>query len=344
MTVRVGVIGVGMIGADHVRRLTTALAGATVTALTDIDATRAATVAARFGGVTVHASGQEVIGDASVDALVVTSSGPTHEEYVLASIAAGKPVFCEKPLATTAGACWRIIEAETAARRRLVQVGFMRRYDAAYRELKSVARGGSIGAPLLLHLAHRNPVVPPAFTTEMVITDSAVHEVDLTRWLLDSEIASVMVLRPKRSSRAAPGLQDPMVIELRTADGVLVDVELSFNVGYGYDIRGEVVGESGNVQLADGGDIVVTTRGSRGAAVPAGWRERFIRAYDTELQEWINGVADQREADGPSSWDGYAATVVTDACIAALEGDGWVDVALRERPALYASHPSTLDV
>jgi myo-inositol 2-dehydrogenase/D-chiro-inositol 1-dehydrogenase len=341
MTVRVGVIGVGMIGEDHIRRMTTVLAGAAVTALTDVDAARAAEVAARFGGVTVHASGQDVIGDDVVDAVVVTSWGPTHEEYVLASIAAGKPVFCEKPLATTAGACWRIIEAETATGRRLVQVGFMRRYDAAYRELKSVARGGSIGEPLLLHLAHRNPVAPPTFTTEMVVTDSAVHEVDLTRWLLESEIASVMVLRPKRSSKAAPGLQDPMVIELRTTGGVLVDVELSVNVGYGYDIRGEVVGESGNVQLADRGDIVVTTLGGRGAAVPTGWRERFIRAYDRELQEWIDGVAEQREADGPSSWDGYAATVVTDACIAALERDGWVDVALRERPALYASNDLT---
>ena len=115
MTVRVGVIGTGMIGEDHVRRLTAVVAGATVTAVTDVDKDRAAAVAQRFGVPAVHASGEDVIADAGVDAVVVASWGPTHEEYVLAAIAAGKPVFCEKPLATTPEACSRIIDAETAA-------------------------------------------------------------------------------------------------------------------------------------------------------------------------------------------------------------------------------------
>ncbi len=88
MTVRVGVIGTGMIGEDHVRRLTTVVAGAAVTAVTDVDKDRAAAVAERFGGPTVHASGEDVIADAGVDGVVVASWGPTHEEYVLASIAA----------------------------------------------------------------------------------------------------------------------------------------------------------------------------------------------------------------------------------------------------------------
>jgi myo-inositol 2-dehydrogenase/D-chiro-inositol 1-dehydrogenase len=104
MTVQVGVIGVGLIGEDHVRRLTTVLDGASVTAVTDVDSGRAAAVAERYGVATVHTTGEEVIADPQVDAVVVASWGPTHEQYVLASIAAGKPVFCEKPLATTAQA------------------------------------------------------------------------------------------------------------------------------------------------------------------------------------------------------------------------------------------------
>jgi myo-inositol 2-dehydrogenase/D-chiro-inositol 1-dehydrogenase len=334
MTVRVGVIGVGMIGQDHIRRLTTVLAGAAVTALTDVDADRAAKVSDRFGGATVHVTGQDVIADDNVDGVVVTSWGDTHEEYVLASIAAGKPVMCEKPLATTADACWRIVEAETKAGRRLVQVGFMRRYDAAYRALKQAASNGSIGAPLLAHFAHRNPAVPSTFTNEMVINDTAIHEIDVTRWLLDEEIASTTILKPKRSSKAAAGLQDPMVVVFQTESGVLVDVELNINVGYGYDIRAEVVGESGNVRLADGGDILVTHDAGRSSKVTADSRERFIRAFDAEFQEWIDGIAQGREAGGPSSWDGYAATVVADACIAALDG-GWRSVSLRDRPAFY---------
>jgi myo-inositol 2-dehydrogenase / D-chiro-inositol 1-dehydrogenase len=356
MTVRVGVIGTGMIGEDHVRRLTRVVAGASVTAVTDVDKDRAAAVTERFGVPTVHANGEDVIADDQVDAVVVASWGPTHAEYVLASIAAGKPVFCEKPLATTPEACSRILDAEIAAGRRLVQVGFMRRYDEGYRALKIAAANGSIGAPLLAHMAHRNPAVPPTVTSEMAINDSVVHEIDVTRWLLDEEITSVMILAPKRSRKAADGLQDPMVVVFRTGSGVLVDDELSVNVGYGYDIQAEIVGESGNARLGSGlgggAPIVVTTGGGRACAVPADWRERFISAYDEEFREWIDDVAAGREASGPSSWDGYAAAVVAGACITALHGasegasgaasqgasgaaSGWAEVVLQDRPDFY---------
>jgi len=342
MTVRVGVIGTGMIGEDHVRRLTTVVAGAAVTAVTDVDKDRAAAVAEKYGVPTVHGEGHDVIADEQVDAVVVASWGPAHEEYVLGSIAAGKPVFCEKPLATTPEACWRVIEAETGAGRRLVQVGFMRRYDAGYQAVRLAAANGSIGAPLLAHMAHRNPAVPPTVTSEMAINDSVVHEIDVTRWLLDEEITSVMILTPKRSRKAADGLQDPMVVVFRTESGVLVDDELSVNVGYGYDIQAEVVGESGNARLAGGAPIVVTNEAGRTSAVPAGWRERFIGAYDEEFRVWIGDIAAGREASGPSSWDGYAAAVVADACIGALHGasggpagGGWAPVTLRQRPDFY---------
>ena len=142
MTVRVGVIGTGMIGQDHIRRITQVLSGGAVVAVTDVDAGRAESVASGLPGATVHPTGRDLIGDGGVDAVLVTSWGPTHEEHVLAAIEAGKPVFCEKPLATTKEACLRIIDAEVALGRRLVQVGYMRRYDAAYRAMKEVVDSG----------------------------------------------------------------------------------------------------------------------------------------------------------------------------------------------------------
>jgi myo-inositol 2-dehydrogenase / D-chiro-inositol 1-dehydrogenase len=331
MTVRVGVIGVGLIGEDHVRRLTAVLDDAAVTAVADVDKDRAAAVAERYGVATVHTTGEEVIADPQVDAVVVASWGPTHEQYVLASIAAGKPVFCEKPLATTTEACERVLAAEIAAGRRLVQVGFMRRYDRAYQDLRAAVHDGSIGAPLLAHMAHRNPSVPPTVTSEAAINDSAVHEIDVTRWLLDEEITSVMVLAPRHSTLASDQLQDPMVILFRTASGVLVDDELGLNVRYGYDIRAEVVGETGQARLPAGNPV------------PPDWRVRFVDAYDTEFRAWIADVAAGREPGGPTAWDGYAATVVAGASVTALHaGETWVPVPLRERPEFYRAERSGL--
>jgi myo-inositol 2-dehydrogenase/D-chiro-inositol 1-dehydrogenase len=333
----VGVIGTGMIGQDHIRRMTTVLSGVRVTAVTDVDAAVAAEVGGRIGA-TVHATGAGLIADPQVDAVLVCSWGPTHEEYVLASITAGKPVFCEKPLATTQEACLRIVDAEVAHGSRLVQVGYMRRYDHAYRALKLALDGGEIGAPLMMHCAHRNAGVPSHYTKEMAITDTAVHEIDMVRWMFGAEIEAVRVLVPRRNSNGGD-LQDPLLIIMELAGGVLVDVETSVNIRYGYDIRGEIVGERGTAALGEASPIAVRTDRRLATPVPADWRERFIQAYDIELQEWIHALTGSGHPQGPTAWDGYAAAVVSDAGVAALRTGARVPVELAEKPKLYHDLP-----
>ncbi|WP_129663994.1 Gfo/Idh/MocA family oxidoreductase [Phytoactinopolyspora endophytica] len=334
MAVRVGVIGVGVIGQDHVRRLTHVLSGSRVVAVTDADAARAHEVARRVPGATVRATGRDLIAADDVDAVLVASWGATHEEYVVACIEAGKPVFCEKPLAPSGDAAARIVDAEVAAGRRLVQVGFMRRYDPAYVELKGVVQEGSIGLPLLMHCAHRNASPPPYYEAHMAVTETAVHEFDMVRWLLEEEITAVTVLRP-RPSRHGGDVQDPLLLLLETSNGVLVDLETSVNIRYGYDIRCEVVGEDGTAELGPVSPVVVRRDGALTAPVPPDWQGRFERAYDVELQHWVDSVT-AGEAIGPSTWDGYAAAVIADAGLRSLGSRDRVPVELRDKPDLYA--------
>jgi len=107
------------------------------------------------------------------------------------------------------------------------------------------------------------------------------------------------------------------------------------NIRYGYDIRGEVVGEDGTAALGESSPVVVRRAGGATAHVPVDWRERFIAAYDVEFQEWVDGVRDGGTY-GPSSWDGYAAAAVSDAAVEALHSGDRITVNLAEKPALYS--------
>ncbi|MGW2051506.1 Gfo/Idh/MocA family oxidoreductase [Streptomyces sp. NPDC001858] len=334
MTVRVGVIGAGWIGQEHIRRLTESVTGVRVTAVTDIDSARAEEAAARVAA-RVHPDGAALIAADDVDAVLVTSWGPTHAEHVLGAIAAGKPVFCEKPLATTAEDCLRIIEAETAHGRRLVQVGFMRRYDAGYRQLKQVIDSGRIGEPLIVHCAHRNATVPESYHTDMAALDSAVHEIDVLRWLLDDEIVSAQVVLPRSTRRTHARLADPQIMLWETAKGVRIDLEVFVNCRYGYDIQCEAVGEEGLVRLPDPAAVGVRTAGQHSTAVLTDWVGRFADAFDTEFREWIAGIAAGAEPTGPSAWDGYAATVVSNATVEARQSGRIVTTDMKPRPAFY---------
>jgi myo-inositol 2-dehydrogenase / D-chiro-inositol 1-dehydrogenase len=339
MAIRIGVIGTGNIGQDHIRRITQALSGGRVVAVTDIDPARAQKIAQGLGG-RAETSGHNLITAKDVDAIIVTSIGSTHEEFVLAAIAAGKPVFCEKPLATTASACKRILDAEVAIGKRLVQVGFMRRYDAGYRLLKEVVTKGTIGDPLIAHCAHRNPAVGDDYTTDMAITDTVIHEIDTMRWLLDDEYVSAQVVYPKKTRKASKHLADPQIVLLETASGIRIDVEVFVNATYGYDIQCEVVGETGVARLPEPSNVLMRSGAKLSVEILTDWKKRFIASYDVELQEWIHSVASD-QISGPSSWDGYAAAVTADACVEAQKNGKIVEIKLGARPDLYHHLPAS---
>lgn len=322
---RIGVIGAGIMGADHVSTVHRYISGADITLVADIDKERAASAAVPGARVTDDA--YALIADPEVDAVVIASHDSTHADLAVATVRAAKPVLCEKPLAPTVDECVRVVREERRAGGGLISLGFMRRFDPAYVELKAAVDDGACGAPLLLHCVSRGVSSAPGATDELSVTGSAIHEFDTVPWLLDSPITEVSWHAP-RSASAATGFHDPQLMLLRTADGALTTVEVFLNARYGYDIRCEIAGEHGTLALTDPARLVVDSARTRSTGYPADWRPRFADAYRLELQAWVDAVAAGRPSPLATAYDGLVAGAVAEAVIVSMK-DGGRTVAVR---------------
>ncbi|OAK51360.1 Gfo/Idh/MocA family protein [Rhodococcoides kyotonense] len=336
---RIAVLGVGMMGADHVARITTKIAGARVAVVNDFFTEKAEELAATIPGCRAVADPFEAIADPEVDAVLLATPGPTHEKQLLACLEHGKPVLCEKPLTTEVETSLAVVKAEAALGKTLIQVGFMRRFDNEYAELKALIDSGDIGRPLVVHCAHRNPTVPPSFDSAMIVKDSLVHEVDVTRFLLDEEITSVQIIKPSANANAPEGLQDPQIALFATESGRHVDAEVFVTTGVAYEVRTEVVAELGSAMIGlDVGLVRKSKPGSWGGTITPSFKERFGQAYDTEIQRWVDAVKAGAETgnyiDGPGAWDGYAAAAVCAAGVKSLETGERVPVEMVARSSI----------
>lgn len=329
MSIKVGIVGTGVMGEDHARILADGVAGAELVAVHDADPARAGRVAAACGARVCDTPATLI---AAVDAVLVASPDATHAGLALACIAAGTPVLCEKPLAATLPECRAIVAAEAEAGRRLVQVGFMRRFDPGYRAMKAALGEGTLGAPLFLHCVHRNRVAPDYITSDLVIANACVHEIDVARFLLGEDFVAATVVSP-RPARHAPG-RSPQLVILETASGVVVDVEAYLDARYGYEVRAELVCETGTVSLSPHPPLSRRAAGLDGFPVEADWRARFAAAYREQLRAWIRSIETGVPA-GSSAWDGYAAALTAETCLAALRTGARARVTLEERPGLY---------
>ena len=197
MELKICVVGCGMIGREHIERIQNRIKGASVVAVCDVFEAGAKKGAEIAGlGTKVYTDFNEAINDPDVNAVVVTTPGAFHKDPVIAAIKAGKPVFSEKPLANTAADCKAVVDAEMASGKHLVQVGFMRRYDRGYNQLKALLDEGKFGAPLVVKCTHRADGVADDYTTAMAVTDTAIHEIDVLPWLVNDEWDEVQCIMP----------------------------------------------------------------------------------------------------------------------------------------------------
>lgn len=327
---RIGIIGTGVMGAFHVQLLHEQVSGATVTAVADPDLERANTVVAAIPGATAFSDPLDLIAHPEVDAVLIASPDVLHAEQTLACIAAGKPALCEKPLSTSVEDAERVVAAHRAAVGDgvpLVHQGFMRRFDPGYVAQKRAIDSGEHGRPVMVHSVGRGVSTGPGATDETVIYNSAIHDLDIVPWLLGAPVTAVSWHAPETPSSTSGGLREPFILLLRTADGALSTVENSLNARYGYDMRSEVVCETGVVAITEPHRIVVSTELTARTDVPVDFRPRYEDAYRLELQEWVTAMTEGRAPTLATVEDGAQATRVAAAAVASMHsGGGFVAV------------------
>jgi myo-inositol 2-dehydrogenase/D-chiro-inositol 1-dehydrogenase len=323
MSVAVGVIGTGVMGSEHARLVRRETPGAHLAGVFDADAARAQAAAA---GATVFPDPRSLIASDRVQAVIIASPDATHAELALACLEAGKPVLCEKPLASSASEALRVVQAEVALKRRLIQVGYMRRFDPGYQEMKRIKDEGGVGATVLLHNVHRNARAPDWFTGPMAVTNSFVHEIDVSRWLTGSEMVSAHIA-------SGPG-GDPLMITMRTDHDEIVSTEVYMNAAYGYHVHAELVGRQGTVALAPPSLTWRNRDRAGGFSYPQNWVPRFADAYRRQLTDWISGMATGIPV-GASAWDGYVASAIAEQIAAGLASSVGTMLKCAPRPSLY---------
>ncbi|NNE87473.1 MAG: Gfo/Idh/MocA family oxidoreductase [Silicimonas sp.] len=338
MSVRVAVIGAGIMGSDHARVIAEDIPGATLQVICDVSEGAARKVADACGAADVASDGQAVIARDDIDAVLIASPDGTHAELTLAALALGKPVLCEKPLAVTTGECLRVLKAESEHGAQLVQVGFMRRFDPSYVKMRDTLRAGTLGPAVMMHNFHRNVKAPRGFTGQMAITNSAPHEFDAIRFVLDADVTAISAFEPATEGLAGK----PVVMVMETSAGQLVTVEVNNNAAYGYDVRGELVGTKGSVSLGRSVSATLDAALASSTEYAKDWRPRFADAYRLQNKAWIHTIlTGTLAADASNAWDGYCATAIAEAGVQALATGQKTPVELVKRPELYVGLEAT---
>jgi predicted dehydrogenase len=285
-------------GRRHAENIAGLVGEARLIAVTDADRMTRERVARDLGAASAG-SVDALLERADIRAVVVASPKRFHEEHAISAAGAGKDVFLEKPMATSLEGADRVIAAARDARVRL-QIGFQRRYDAAYAEARRLVSGGGLGRPRFYRGINRDldaPVGPPGtMDANDILTESAIHDLDGARWMMSDEVTGVRAsLATVGDPATSPG-PDLTMVELYFAGGGIAHVEAMRGARYAYDIRSEVVCEDGAVMVGGFAQTILTVLrgGERREDLYPGFLERYAQAYAAEMRDFLAGVLDRR--------------------------------------------------
>jgi scyllo-inositol 2-dehydrogenase (NAD+) len=298
----VGLIGLGRLGRIYARDLATRIPCTRLTAVADVDPVAVETVAREFGAERGSTDPASVFNDPAVDAVVIVTPTSTHREMVEGAVAAGKAIFCEKPLSISLDEAMAI---KGAVERSGVffQMGFMRRFDRGFAAAKRRLAEGAIGDAVVFKSTSRDPYRPsieyadPRSSGGLII-DMAIHDFDIARWYM-GEVAVVQAIGGLLAypELGTVGDIDNAVISLIFASGRLGVIDVTRNGIYGYDIMAELLGTNGTLRVGYLREtpLMVMTKGQVAHDTVPYFMERFGEAYTAQLENFARNVLEQRE-------------------------------------------------
>ncbi len=320
---KLAIVGAGGMGSFHARSLA-ALPGVEIVAIADLRVASADSLAAEVGGVPSN-DGLAVASMTGLDGLVIASPEDTHEELIHAALAQGTRILCEKPLAVGSAACRRIVDAEVAIGRRLLQLGLMRVFDPAHVQLAA-----EVAALCELHhvrCVHRN-VHEVRRTAQLILNQSLVHDIHSLRWLVGRDITRVTTLASPNPDHVEHLL---LTVEFEGAAHAIVEFS---EHSFAYEVAVEVDGDLGGAAMAPVMRPTVRRDGSTYVNIGTDWFGRFAEAYRIEAAVWLGSISGPA-AIGPSAWDGLVAERVVEAAIDSLRTHQPADVAKIAMPDFY---------
>src|SRR5262245_57841928 len=323
MSLRIGVVGTARMGQWHARVIAEMLPGAQLAGIADVDRDRAEHMAHALGVERWHQHYQDLLARADIDAVVIATPSSTHADVVCDAARAGKPIFCEKPLALTIPETDRAIAAVVATGVPL-QIGFHYHFRPAYVAARAAIQAGEIGTPLLYKALQRDESIPPPSFCDIavsggILVDMGIHEFDLARWLFDDEIAEVYAVAspPYHPGIAEVGDVDRARISLRMRGGAIGNIEVARNTRYPDETRHDILGSEGTILLGNPPQpnlFLATGMQQRGVLAP----ELSLAVSDGYRNELASFVQQVRQGRIPEV-DGFASRAALQAALAARE-------------------------
>jgi myo-inositol 2-dehydrogenase/D-chiro-inositol 1-dehydrogenase len=297
--VHVGVIGAGRIGRLHAENLVYRVPDAHVVAICDVVESAAQQCAARLSIASATGDHRAILEDPTVEAVIICSSTDTHARLIEEAAAAGKHIFCEKPIDLDLQRIDRALLATDQAGVKL-QIGFNRRFDPNFLRIREAVASGQIGTPHILRITSRDPAPPPVSYIRVsggIWLDMTIHDFDMAHYLIDSAIQEVFAVGGVLVDPAigAAGDIDTAVVTLRFANGAFGVIDNSRQAVYGYDQRVEVFGSLGMIAAENNtpNRTVLSDKEGVHSALPLHFfLERYTESYVAEMRAFIQCIQD----------------------------------------------------